>query len=73
MALLTEISCTKCGKTKFELAPYGVPPSFCSSCVDESTLQKKLIYLKGLTALKLKKRIALIEEYIYDDKARYKE
>ncbi len=73
MAVMQEINCTKCGEKKYESVPLGTIHSVCSSCLMKEANQKKLTHLKGLTALTLSKRIALIEEYIYDDKARYKE
>ena len=69
---MQRINCLKCGEDKYESIPNGTYPTICSSCLDKDALRKKLTHLKGLSALTLTKRIALIEEYIYDDKARYK-
>ena len=64
---MIEIKCSKCGHTSAEEQTTSVKPTICSTCLEEEAIETKLTYLKGLQGLSIKKRIAKIEAYIYED------
>jgi 3-methyladenine DNA glycosylase/8-oxoguanine DNA glycosylase len=66
MALISEITCSKCGKTKFEVVNYT---GKCNQCLSEEKNKSKRMYLASLKGLTVQERLSKIEEYLYDLKS----
>ena len=65
MALVSNVCCKQCGKTKYEVVdPYD--QLTCNSCRAENADMKKREYLAGLKELAVEERLGKIEEWIYD-------
>ena len=69
MAMILEITCTKCGKkTNVYHAPGFEIPSMCDECLRKEKEEHKRDYLTECSKLPLEERLAKIEEWIYDHK-----
>ncbi len=64
MALIREITCTVCEKTKFQNVRgfNGV----CIECLEKAASKKKRVHLAGLKGLTVEERLEKIEEQLYD-------
>ena len=63
MALIAEIYCKECGKTKYEVTDHS---SICVDCRSEIKANKRMIHLLGLRSLTVKQRLEIIEAQLYD-------
>ena len=67
MALQTEKTCTQCGKTRiFYQGINSLTPSICSECKEENEAKEKKEFLEKMKQEAIEKRIAAIEEWMYD-------
>jgi|GEM_PF-3164829 len=68
MAMIVQITCLECGKTKYEPVGSGYPPpSVCGQCRAEKADKEKRMHLAGLAALSIEERLAEIEKVLYDE------
>lgn len=63
MALITDIHCKECGKTKYEVTHHD---SLCSDCRSDIIDKKRQEYLSGLKRLSIEDRISKIEADLYN-------
>jgi len=72
MALLSIITCAKCGqRAEAWHSPASPPPKVCHVCVGMESKKQRADALAALVALPIEQRIARIEEWIYDYKPRH--
>ena len=66
MAFVTTITCSVCGETKPVTFADGDYHTVCNDCTNKERIQKRTIYLNGLTFLSVEERLRKIEEMLYD-------
>lgn len=69
MAVLSSITCEKCGvTTHVSHSPADPPPKICGACVGINLAAKRKAHLDALAVLPIEERLRKIEEWIYDYK-----
>jgi hypothetical protein len=63
MALVADVYCQVCGKTKHEVVTLR---NICNSCRKAEEDKQKRVHLAGLKGLTVEERLEKIEEWIYD-------
>ena len=63
MALITDVNCKECGKTKHEVTDHS---GVCQDCRAKISSKKRRVHLAGLRGMTPEERLERIEAQLYD-------